>query len=128
MNKVLCVDDSATVRRFVVGAMKQFRFKKIFEAENGKKALECLMENEIDLIILDIKMPVMDGVAFMEAYSKNDQYRLIPVIILSTEEQTEEQVKKAMDLGAKAYLQKPFELREMKKTIARISADEGIPV
>ena len=124
MNRVLCVDDSATVRRFIVKAMEQFRFRQIHEAGNGREALECLKQNDVDLIILDMKMPVMNGVEFMEACAGIDRYRSIPVIVLSTEGKNEDLVERAIALGAKAFLQKPFELREMKKAIARISATE----
>jgi two-component system, chemotaxis family, chemotaxis protein CheY len=120
MKTVLCVDDSPTIRKIVAKAMKQLRFKKILEAENGQVALDVLAENAADLVVLDINMPVMNGVEFLENRKKDENLMKIPVIILTTEGDNPTLVETAMELGANAYCSKPFQLREMKKNVVKV--------
>lgn len=112
--KLLIVDDEKLIRDVITEYAKNEKFETL-EAEDGKEALEIIKNNEIDLVVLDIMMPKMDGLTFLKEMKKINN---IPVIILSA--RTEEYDKLAgFDLGTDDYLTKPFSPKEL---IARIKA------
>ena len=81
--KVLIVDDSKLMRlllKNIVGGMKFF--SKIYEAENGREALDLLELNKVDLILLDIEMPVMDGVEALKEIRLKHDVKVIIVLSL----------------------------------------------
>lgn len=106
--RVMLVDDSALVRKVMKKTLGLAGVDEssVVEAEHGEQALERLSKDWVDIIFLDINMPVMNGVAFMEAVSKDPLYSKIPVVIVSTEgsDERKEQLKK---MGVKSYLRKP---------------------
>ncbi len=112
--KLLIADDEKLIRDVI----KEYALNEGFEtveAENGKEALEIIENNDIDLVVLDIMMPKMDGLSFLSAMKK---IKNTPVIILSA--RTEEYDKlTGFDLGTDDYLTKPFSPKEL---IARIKA------
>jgi two-component system chemotaxis response regulator CheY len=110
---VLVIDDSRTFRVMVTFAIKKFtRFNKPVEAADGLEALEAMAKNDIELVICDINMPNMDGLEFVKTIRADDNYKDIPVIMLTTEG-ADESRQKAMDVGASSYLQKPFKPNEL---------------
>ncbi len=112
--KLLIVDDEKLIRDVITEYAKNEKFETL-EAEDGKEALEIIKNNEIDLVVLDIMMPKMDGLTFLKEMKKINN---IPVIILSA--RTEEYDKlTGFDLGTDDYLTKPFSPKEL---IARIKA------
>ncbi|MFQ8643422.1 MAG: response regulator transcription factor [Bacilli bacterium] len=114
MMKLLIVDDEKLIRDVITEYAKNEKFETL-EAEDGKEALEIIKNNEIDLVVLDIMMPKMDGLTFLKEMKKINN---IPVIILSA--RTEEYDKlTGFDLGTDDYLTKPFSPKEL---IARIKA------
>lgn len=82
---------------------------EIMEADNGKEALQLLYKNahKISAIILDIVMPVMDGIAFLEEFHKYQEYRNIPVVV-ATSTNDEEMEKKCLELGVWDFVMKPY--------------------
>ena len=120
--KILSVDDSPSVRKLVEYTLKSKGFQ-VASAEDGVAALEIMANEKFDAIVLDINMPRMNGLEFLEKIKLNDVYASIPVIMLTTEGQEEDQ-DKALDLGATAYIVKPFKptllLRIVDKTLASI--------
>jgi two-component system chemotaxis response regulator CheY len=118
--KILSVDDSPSVRKLVEFTLKSKGFQ-VASAEDGLAALELMAKEKFDAIVLDINMPRMNGLEFLEKVKADDVYAPIPVIMLTTEGQEEDQ-DKAMDLGATAYIVKPFKptllLRIIDKTLA----------
>ena len=120
--KILSVDDSPSVRKLVEYTLKSKGFQ-VASAEDGVAALEIMANEKFDAIVLDINMPRMNGLEFLEKVKSNDAYASIPVIMLTTEGQEEDQ-DKALDLGATAYIVKPFKptllLRIVDKTLASI--------
>ncbi len=120
--KILSVDDSPSVRKLVEYTLKSKGFQ-VASAEDGVAALEIMANEKFDAIVLDINMPRMNGLEFLEKIKSSDVYASIPVIMLTTEGQEEDQ-DKAMDLGAMAYIVKPFKptllLRIVDKTLASI--------
>lgn len=111
--KLLSVDDSKVVRS-AVKSMIEVLGADLLEAEDGLEGLKALEENlnEIDLIILDLEMPNMNGFEFLEAVKKDDRFKDIPVIMLTTVSQKEKMIE-AIRAGAKQYLLKPFTSEEL---------------
>ena len=115
--KFLIVDDSATMRKIVSlalsGAGHEFE-----EAENGRQALEKIGAGKFACVLLDINMPEMNGLEFLQA-KKGTASAAIPVVVLTTQDE-EDLRKQALALGAKAFLVKPFKKEELVATIGAI--------
>ncbi len=110
--KLLIVDDEKLIRDVIKEYARIENFETL-EADNGEEALDIINKQSIDLIILDIMMPKMDGFTFLKEVKKD-----IPVIILSA--RSEEYDKLAgFDLNADDYLTKPFSPKEL---MARVKA------
>jgi CheY-like chemotaxis protein len=109
--KILTVDDSTTVRMIVKRAFKPYDCT-ICEASNGEIGLEVAAREKPDLIILDITMPVMDGITMLSKLKKNPELKNIPVIML-TAESGRDNVAAIAALGVHSYLVKPFEDKQI---------------
>lgn len=114
MNQILVVDDDAYIRE-LIGTLLQNEGFSVIEAFDGKQALQKLHETKVDLCILDIMMPNMDGYLFC---SKVRQYYDFPILMLTAKSETIQKVK-GFELRADDYLTKPFEAAEL---IVRIKA------
>jgi two-component system chemotaxis response regulator CheY len=106
---VMIVDDSAAMRAVIkkVITISGFKMSLCMEAGNGREALERLKGNWVDVIVSDINMPEMGGLELLQTLSRDELYRNIPVIIVSTEG-SRERMKEAQDRGAKGFIKKPF--------------------
>lgn len=112
--KVLVVDDEVGIRD-VIREYCLFEHFDVMEAENGLEALDILKNNEVDIIILDIMMPKMDGYSTLKEIRNNYD---IPVIMLSARSEEYDKLL-GFELGVDDYLTKPFSPKEL---IARIKA------
>src|SRR5271169_6851748 len=84
LNKVLIVDDSQLIHSMYRLVLNRYNGCRIVDAMNGLEALDVLSrENDFDLILLDINMPVMNGIQFMEKLKNENIYRKIPIIVIS---------------------------------------------
>ena len=104
--KILTVDDSPSVRKMVEFSLKSNGYT-MGSAGDGQEAMDQLSQEPFDAIILDVNMPIMNGLEFLEKRLENDDFASIPVIMLTTEGQEEDR-DKAIALGATAYIVKPF--------------------
>ncbi|MBI4689811.1 MAG: response regulator [Nitrospirae bacterium] len=116
MPNILVVEDSPTMRQLISFAMKRISNSKVVEATDGVDALKKLSSEKVDLILADINMPVMDGLKLVSLVRGNPIYKDIPVIIITTEG-AEEDKKKAIAIGANAYLPKPIQTQELIKLV-----------
>jgi len=118
--RILIVEDSPTMRALLVSALEDLDAPvKIVEVESGFEALRVLPRERFDLILTDINMPDINGLELVSFVKNEDQYRSIPLIIVSTEG-SERDREKGMSLGADAYVIKPFrpeDLRELAKDL-----------
>ena len=103
---IMIVDDSASVRQ-VVGLTLRGAGYTVIEGCNGKDALSRLTGDKVHLIISDVNMPEMDGVAFVKALKALPAYRFTPVLMLTTES-GEDKKREGQAAGAKAWMVKPF--------------------
>ncbi len=99
---LLLVEDDFFLRSLMCKKLELENFT-VIEAENGRHALEELDKNKIDLILLDLLMPEVDGFEVLEAVSKNPKLSKIPIIVLSNFGQ-KEKIDKAMSFGAKDFI------------------------
>ena len=98
-NKILIVDDNKLNRQSLADIFR--KDYQIAEAEDGKKALEYLKKDKglsVAAIILDLIMPVMDGFAFLEEFKKHSEYKYIPIVIATTEDNVENE-KRCLEYG-----------------------------
>lgn len=112
---IMVVDDSALIRKTTAKFLDTHGFKHI-EAKHGKEALEKLTNNKVNLILLDIEMPEMNGFDFAEIIKHNDKYKNIPIIMI-TSRINDIHKKKAKEIGVQEYLIKPFVHSELLKHI-----------
>jgi two-component system chemotaxis response regulator CheY len=106
MSTVMVIDDSKTVRNYH-GAILKGLGMKIVEAENGMEALEKSLGAEIDLYLVDVNMPIMDGYSFIKALRKQENHKTVPVIMVTTQEQEEDKIN-AYKSGANLFEIKPI--------------------
>ena len=104
---VLIVDDFATMRRIIRGALKSIGFNNIFEAEDGKGAMKILAHEDIDLIMSDWIMPNMDGLELLKIIRADEKLKNIPFIMVTAEGQ-KKNVMDALESGVNSYIVKPF--------------------
>jgi two-component system chemotaxis response regulator CheY len=125
LNKVLVVDDSKLIHQMYRLVLMRYKNCTLMDAMNGLEALDILSrENGIDLILLDINMPVMNGVQFMEKLKKDNLYRNIPIIVISTEGKEEDTIR-AMRLGAWGYIVKPFKSEALHDLLEKVIAKKS---
>jgi two-component system chemotaxis response regulator CheY len=118
---VLVVDDSAAIRKILQRVLRQtgMAIKTIHEAGDGQEALEILKVHKPALVLTDINMPKMDGLQFLAAVKAVEQWRDIPVVMITTEG-GEAKVGEAVKLGAAGYVRKPFTADQIKEKLAGI--------
>ncbi|PIP02726.1 MAG: response regulator [Zetaproteobacteria bacterium CG12_big_fil_rev_8_21_14_0_65_54_13] len=109
LGEVLVIDDAKVVRTSLGRIMRRCGYA-LLEAENGELGLQLLaLHPEVRVVFLDINMPVMDGMTFLEQIkSRFADRELPPVIIVSTETEMKS-ILKALALGASEYVMKPFD-------------------
>ncbi|MCI5066674.1 response regulator [bacterium] len=117
----LLVDDSSIVRKSLkkTFALTDLEISEIHEATNGQEALEVLNSEWVDLVFLDVNMPVMNGIEFMEALVANDELKDTQVIVVSTEG-SQERLDRLKELGVVGYLRKPFAPEELVEKVNEI--------
>jgi len=116
--KVLTVDDSKTVRIIVRKSFKSFDCD-IVEAQNGVEGLAMAAKENPDIILLDITMPVMDGVEMLTKLKSDPALKAIPVIML-TAEAGRENVMKIAKIGVRDYIVKPFKEEVLVDKVSRV--------
>lgn len=116
--KILSVDDSKTIRMIVKRTFAPYD-ALVLEAANGEEGLATAAAEKPDLIILDITMPVMDGVTMLTKLKDTAELRGIPVIML-TAESGRENVAYIAKLGVRDYLVKPFQDAQLIEKVQRV--------
>ncbi len=117
---ILVVDDSPTVVKFVSFSLKNGGYN-VVTACDGMDAIEKVsnMPDGVDLVITDLNMPNLDGYGLIQILRQNAQHRQTPIIILTSEVQEEDR-RKGMEVGATAYLVKPFKSSILLNEVSKI--------
>jgi two-component system, chemotaxis family, chemotaxis protein CheY len=118
---ILVVDDSEIVRAVIIKSLEltNVPVKEVYQAANGRQALEVMAEHWVDLVFADINMPVMNGVAMVEKMSQDGLLKTIPVVIISTEGSTT-RVQELQSKGVRAYVRKPFKPEDIRQVVDQL--------
>jgi PleD family two-component response regulator len=108
--KILIVDDSRSIRALLEEIISSsIENIKVSSVPSAQAALEYMANHDVELILLDIYMPVMDGFEFARILREDERYHQIPVIFITASSNTDEFIQKGFDLGAIDYIKKPFD-------------------
>jgi len=117
--RVLAVDDDMINRKLIKSMlMKTDNVSEVIEAANGMDALDILKKDtSIDIVLLDIIMPIMGGIDFLKVARADEQMKGIPVIVLTTDETIRAE---ALNVGANDFLTKPIREKDIVSKIAKL--------
>ncbi|MEK6742814.1 MAG: response regulator [Nitrospirota bacterium] len=119
LKKVLVVDDSALIHQMYKMVLMRYRCE-IVQALNGQDGLDKLDKNpDVGMMLVDINMPLMNGLEFIQKVKALEKYNTIPIIIVSTEGK-EEDTKRGLALGAQGYVKKPFQPSDLHSLIGKL--------
>jgi len=107
-HRILIVEDSPTMRQLLVFALKRLKGVEIVEAQDGMDGLRKVSSDHFDLALIDINMPVMDGLKLISLIRGEESLRGMPIIVITTEGANEDR-ERAIALGANEYLTKPIQ-------------------
>ena len=118
MPRILIVEDSPTMRSLLTSSLEELEGAvKIVEVASGFEALRHLPREQFDLIVTDINMPDINGLELVSFLKRDERYRAIPLVIVSTEGSDRDR-DKGLGLGADAYLVKPFDPQQLRRLVA----------
>jgi two-component system chemotaxis response regulator CheY len=119
LKKILVVDDSALILQMYKMVLIRYQCT-IVVAKNGQEALHMIAKNpDTNLALVDINMPVMNGLEFLKKVKESGAYDHIPIVIVSTEGK-EEDTRRGISLGAAGYVTKPVQPSELHTLIEKI--------
>jgi len=116
--RVLIVDDHPPTVRLIQNALEQEGFS-VIAAANGAECLIAVHQDNPDIVILDVIMPVMDGLQTLRVLRENEATKTLPVIVLSVRD-SDQDVLDGWRIGADLYLTKPFKLDDLLAAVKRI--------
>jgi len=120
VKSVLIVEDSSTTRSMIRAAVEEAGEElNTVEASSGFEALKLLPREDYALIVTDINMPGINGLELINFIRKDERYRHITLVIVTTERSAEDR-DRGLAMGADAYVSKPFREEELREVIARI--------
>ena len=120
---ILLVDDEEEILEFLERILKDKY--TIFKAENGRDALKILSVESVQLVVSDVMMPEMDGFELCKLIKSNFEYSHVPVILLTAKTTIQSKVE-GLELGADAYIEKPFSKEHLQAQIASLIANRSM--
>ncbi|MCP5044278.1 MAG: response regulator [bacterium] len=111
-HRILIVEDSPTMRQLLVFALKRMKNIQIVEAQDGMDGLRKVTSDHFDLALIDINMPVMDGLKLISLIRGDNNLEQMPICVITTEGANEDR-ERAMGLGADEYLTKPIQANKV---------------
>ena len=118
--KILTVDDSRTMRDMLRLALTAAGFD-VVQAIDGVDGLDVLERENPEIVITDINMPKMDGFGFIEGARKIERFRVVPILVLTTESDPDKK-QRARGAGATGWIVKPFDPVKLIDVIRRVAA------
>jgi two-component system chemotaxis response regulator CheY len=116
--RIIVVEDFNTSRQIIKKTLESMGYT-VDEAADGRDATRFFDGTQIDLVISDYNMPNMDGGALVEYIRSKEEYKFIPIFMLSTETNIEKQ-NKAKEAKITAWIRKPFEVMEFKRLVEKV--------
>ena len=107
-HRILIVEDSPTMRQLLVFALKRLQGVEVVEAKDGMDGLRKVTSDHFDLALVDINMPVMDGLKLIHLIRDEESLAKMPIVVITTEGAEEDRAR-ALALGADEYLTKPVQ-------------------
>jgi len=128
----LVVDDFSTMRRIIIGQLRELGYLNTYEAEDGEKALTQIKfwaahGSPVDFVLTDWNMPVMDGLELLRNIRMDEKFQHLPVLMV-TAEGKKENIIAAAQAGADGYIIKPFNSSTLKEKINKILIKKGLVV
>jgi two-component system chemotaxis response regulator CheY len=118
MAKILAVDDSASMRQMVAFTLKAAGHT-VTDAVDGKQALDIARTQSFDLVLTDVNMPIMDGLALTKALRALPSFKFTPILVLTTEAGMDKK-QAGRAAGATGWLVKPFNPEQLLATIKKV--------
>ena len=115
-HRVLIVEDSPTMRQLLVFALRRLKDVEIVEAQDGMDGLRRVSNDDFDIALIDINMPVMDGLKLIRLMRGEDSLKSIPIVVITTEGASEDR-ERAIALGANEYLTKPIQANRVLEVV-----------
>ena len=119
MIRILVVDDDEFCRSLLKKTLNRLPETKVVEAENGAQAIAIAHEGKLDLILLDIMMPVMDGLEFLKRSAADEQISGVPIVMI-TAMTDRASIVASVSHGARDYITKPFDPRGVRAKVKRL--------
>lgn len=116
--RILVVDDDAMNLRMAEFILKQKEYE-VLKADSGMKCLDILKSGKVDLVLLDIEMPVMSGIETLEKIRADKEFAKLPVMFLSASAD-DDTLEEADKLGAVDYVKKPFMPQDLQARVAKV--------
>jgi len=107
-HRILIVEDSPTMRQLLVFALRRMKDVDIVEASDGMDGLRKVSSDDFDIALIDINMPVMDGLKLISLMRGEETLKDIPIVVITTEGANDDR-ERALSLGANEYLTKPIQ-------------------
>jgi len=111
-HRILIVEDSPTMRQLLVFALKRLKNADVVEAQDGMDGLRKVTSDHFDLALVDINMPVMDGLKLISLIRGEENLRNMRICVITTEGASEDR-DRALALGADEYLTKPIQAHKV---------------
>lgn len=121
MHRILIADDSPTIRKMVRASLQPIDQAQFVEAATGLEAIEQLALASVQLVVLDLNMPDMHGIDVLRFLRRQQAYRDLPVIILTTRGDDSSRAE-AVEAGATTYMTKPFVPQALAATVRTLLA------
>ncbi len=118
MKTILTVDDTASMRQMISFTLNSVGYQ-VIQGCDGAEALKLAQDNQVDLVIADLNMPNMDGIALVKSLRALEQYRFTPILMLTTESQ-EERRQQGKRAGATGWIVKPFNPEQLVNVVKKV--------
>lgn len=118
---VLVVDDSNVMRSIIIRTLRLsgLPLEQVLQAENGQEGLDILSKNWVDLALVDINMPVMNGIQMIDKVRQTDEIADLPIIVVSTESSTT-RIEMLKDMGV-GFVHKPFSAETLREAVVELT-------
>ena len=118
MATILTVDDTATMRQMISFTLHSVGYE-VLQASDGREALTLAQGRKLDMVIADVNMPNMDGIALVKALRALPEYKFIPILLLTTES-TDAKRQEGKGAGATGWIVKPFNPEQLLNVVKKV--------